>query len=51
MARNKGVCNSNMKLGNLKSLKPRVFKFKEGQIWDGVEDIFDYIEELLVVSY
>ena len=33
----------------LKSVKPsRVFKFEEGQNWDGDEEIFRYIEDLLL---
>ena len=37
-----------MRLGNLKSLKPRIFKFEEGQIWDGDEAILEYIFDLLL---
>lgn len=37
-----------MKLGNLKSLKPRVFKFKKGTHWDGDEEIIHYIEDVLL---
>lgn len=32
----------------LKSVKPRVFKFEKGQNWDGDEEIFGYIEDLLL---
>jgi hypothetical protein len=39
-----------MKIGNTKSIKPRMFKFEKGQNWDGDEEIFHYIEELLGVD-
>ena len=32
----------------LKSVKPRVFKFEEGQNWDGDEMIINYIMDLLL---
>ena len=31
----------------MKSIKPRIFKFKKGQIWYEPEEILDYITELL----
>ena len=37
-----------MKIGNLKSLKPRVFKFKQGEFWDGDEMIIHYLEDILL---
>ena len=32
----------------LKSIRARVFKFEEGEIWDGDERIIEYIENILV---
>ena len=32
----------------MKSIKSRIFRFKEGQIWDDNEEIVDYISELLL---
>lgn len=37
-----------MKKGKLKSIKPKVFRFKKGQNWDGDEEIIHYLEDLLV---
>lgn len=37
-----------MRLGNLISIKPMVFRFKKGQLWDGDESIFKYIEDILL---
>ena len=37
-----------MKIGNLKSVKPKVFKFEKGQNWDGDEAIIHHIESLLL---
>lgn len=39
-----------MRIGNLKAVNPKVFKFDEGQNWDGDEAIFYYIEKLLGVD-
>ena len=30
------------------NIKPRIFKFEEGQIWDGDEAIINYIQDLLL---
>ena len=35
---------------SLKSLKPRIFKFNKGDIWDGDEQIIHYIEDVLLTK-
>ena len=32
----------------MKSIKPRVFKFKKGESWDGDEMIIHHLEEILL---
>jgi len=32
----------------LKSIKPKIFKFEEGQSWDGDEMIIHYLEDILL---
>jgi hypothetical protein len=29
-------------------IRPRVFKFEEGKIWDGDEEIINYLEDILL---
>ena len=37
-----------MRLGNLKSLKPKDFKFEQWEFWDGDEMIIHYLEDILL---